>query len=212
MTTESKLVPIALLTDIEATWREASAFSNTANNLIERGLPALRALLATPATQPDPIIGVLKSNLAEGVRPSFSGGDLKHLIKLLETPHAEAAALREELAETIQSAWDAAGGNPGIKATRDELISALRLMDAADDEHAKIEQRLTAAEQLLQEFDSRYNAFDPLHVKVRAALNPIQPAENALCLACDGAGSVSTGIAEASSTICNKCDGTGTKP
>src|SRR5471032_846030 len=48
------------------------------------------------ATQPDPIIGVLKSNLADEVMPSFSGGDLKHLIKLLEAPNAELAALRED--------------------------------------------------------------------------------------------------------------------
>lgn len=115
----SKLAPIALLNDIEATWREASAFSNTANNLIERGLPELRALLATPmppqsTAQPDPIIGVLKSNLADGVMPSFSGGDLKHLIKLLEAPQSELAALREELGryqpghEALYDKWAAA--------------------------------------------------------------------------------------------------------
>ena len=39
-----------------------------------------------PQRQPDPIISVLKSNLADGVMPSFSGGDLKHLIRLLEAP------------------------------------------------------------------------------------------------------------------------------
>ena len=32
----------------------------------------------------DPIVGVLKNCLAEGVQPTFSGGDLKHLISLLE--------------------------------------------------------------------------------------------------------------------------------
>jgi hypothetical protein len=34
----------------------------------------------------------------------------------------------------IQEAWEAAGGNPDIKATREELISALRMMDEAEDE------------------------------------------------------------------------------
>ena len=65
----------------------------------------LDALIAAPVVdcQPDPIIGVLKSNLAEGVMPSFSGGDLKHLIKLLEhSPElaelqATIARLREEV-------------------------------------------------------------------------------------------------------------------
>lgn len=45
----------------------------------------LRAQLAEQDAQPqDPIIDVLKSCLAEGVQPTFSGGDLKHLIALLE--------------------------------------------------------------------------------------------------------------------------------
>lgn len=132
MTTESKLVPVPLLRDIEMTWREASAFSNTANSLIERRLPELRALLATPmppqaSAQPDPIIGVLKSNLADGVMPSFSGGDLKHLIKLLEAPHAELAALREELAAQKSRMM-------GPAKQQSETIADLR-------------QRLTAAEQ-----------------------------------------------------------------
>lgn len=34
----------------------------------------------------------------------------------------------------IQEAWEHAGGNPGIKATREELISALRALDEACDE------------------------------------------------------------------------------
>jgi hypothetical protein len=34
----------------------------------------------------------------------------------------------------IQEAWEAAGGNPGIKPTRDELISALQLLDEVCDE------------------------------------------------------------------------------
>ena len=31
-------------------------------------------------------------------------------------------------------AWEAAGGNPGIRATREELVDALREMDAVVDE------------------------------------------------------------------------------
>lgn len=35
---------------------------------------------------------------------------------------------------TIQEAWEAAGGNPGIKATREELVTALRQLDDVCDE------------------------------------------------------------------------------
>jgi hypothetical protein len=35
---------------------------------------------------------------------------------------------------TIQEAWEAAGGNPGIKATKEELIAALRQLDQVCDE------------------------------------------------------------------------------
>lgn len=35
---------------------------------------------------------------------------------------------------TIQEAWEAAGGNPGIKATKQELIDALRTLDEVCDE------------------------------------------------------------------------------
>ena len=48
----------------------------------------LRALLEAPAVDPDPIVGVLKNCLSEGVQPTFSGGDLKHLIRILEGKRA----------------------------------------------------------------------------------------------------------------------------
>jgi hypothetical protein len=44
----------------------------------------------------DPIVGVLKTCLAEGVQPTFSGGDLKHLIKLLEDCSALSAPSYDE--------------------------------------------------------------------------------------------------------------------
>lgn len=210
----AKLVPIGLLKDIEATWREASAFSNTANNLIERGLPELRALLAAPATRqyyyrkdgckayattdPDCICwhdegtGPLFNNPMTTTEPS----------SWRAKPQSELDVLQEELA-TVQRGKD----NADLA-----LTTQTKNKDRYKQRAFDAEQRLTAAEQLLQEFDSRYNGFDPLHVKVRAALNPIQPAASTICAACDGAGSVGTGISEASSTICNKCDGTGSKP
>lgn len=48
----------------------------------------LRALLDAPVTEIDPIVGVLERCLSEGVQPTFSGGDLKHLIRLLESKPA----------------------------------------------------------------------------------------------------------------------------
>lgn len=33
----------------------------------------------------------------------------------------------------VQEAWEAVGGNPGIKATREQLVTALKLMDGAND-------------------------------------------------------------------------------
>ena len=48
----------------------------------------VRAALADPVPpaggKPDPIIAVLKGHLADGMNPMFSGGDIKHLIGLLE--------------------------------------------------------------------------------------------------------------------------------
>ena len=38
-----------------------------------------------------------------------------------------------------------------------------------------------------------------------------QAAKDVLCPACQGAGSIETGIAEAPTTLCNKCDGTGAR-
>lgn len=35
---------------------------------------------------------------------------------------------------SVQEAWEAAGGNPGIRATREELLSTLRMMNEADEE------------------------------------------------------------------------------
>jgi len=45
-----------------------------------------------------------------------------------------ASAAPAENSISIQEAWEAAGGNPGIEATRDDLLIALRDLDAAVDE------------------------------------------------------------------------------
>jgi hypothetical protein len=48
------------------------------------------------------------------------------------SPATTASASDETI--TVQEAWEAAGGNPGIKATKQELLDALRVMDEAVDE------------------------------------------------------------------------------
>lgn len=54
-------------------------------NLHERVVAAMNVRTIPPVwKQPDPIIAVLKACLEEGTQPTFSGGDLKHLISLLE--------------------------------------------------------------------------------------------------------------------------------
>ena len=49
-------------------------------------------------------------------------------------PTAPPVAVDGEPTITIQEAWEAAGGNPGIKASKQELLNALRSMDEAIDE------------------------------------------------------------------------------
>jgi len=49
---------------------------------------------------------------------------------------------------TVQEAWEMAGGNPGIRATRQELAEALRQLDAACDEAATHPQPAQASAQV----------------------------------------------------------------
>ena len=50
-------VPLDLLKNIEMTWRQASGFSNKANDIIAEGLHQLRAILAAPAVEvPAPVV------------------------------------------------------------------------------------------------------------------------------------------------------------
>ncbi|MDP9528553.1 hypothetical protein [Pseudomonas protegens] len=88
---------LEIVTGFVSSQADAFPLINVPRGLRSAGLDhvtaELRALLAKPAAEskPDPIIAVLKSNLADGVMPSFSGGDLKHLIKLLESASGPAA-------------------------------------------------------------------------------------------------------------------------
>ena len=69
-----------------------------------------------PQPQPDPIIGVLKSNLADGVMPSFSGGDLKHLISLLEAP-PELQAIITQLRQRLEGLAEGARSKAAVLAS-----------------------------------------------------------------------------------------------
>lgn len=53
--------------------------------------------------------------------------------QLAATPAAALAAGGAE-AITVQEAWEAAGGSPGVKATKQELLEALRQLDKVCDE------------------------------------------------------------------------------
>jgi hypothetical protein len=46
----------------------------------------------------------------------------------------EAEAKPAEPTITVQEAWEAAGGNPGIKATKEDLLAALAMLDRVCDE------------------------------------------------------------------------------
>lgn len=49
-----------------------------------------------------------------------------------DEPGAPAAALPEQIG--VQEAWEAAGGNPGVKATREQLVTALKMLDGSNED------------------------------------------------------------------------------
>lgn len=67
-----------------------------------------------------------------------------NLAEALAAYDAQAAhpALAAPETITIQEAWEAAGGNPGIRASRQEQLDALKSMDEAVDERPRIGIRL----------------------------------------------------------------------
>ena len=77
----------------------------------------------------------------DGPAPFVGSSPAMHLALLEALP-----VILEQLHPTtvlVQEAWQAAGGNPGIKATREDLLEALRLMDEAEDE-AEAQQGVSA--------------------------------------------------------------------
>jgi hypothetical protein len=65
------------------------------------------------------------------------------------SPAAESSS-SSDLLVSIQEAWEAAGGNPGIRATKSELLSALRMMSEAEDEVEAAQAALPIESDVLQ--------------------------------------------------------------
>jgi hypothetical protein len=47
---------------------------------------------------------------------------------------------------SIKDVWEAAGGNPGIKACREEVLSVLKQLDEICDDHEALQTSLTSSE------------------------------------------------------------------
>ena len=93
---------------------------------------------------------------AEGGSQSFNVEHLLQIANELErsfkaiqkAAHAVPVAVASETHVSIQEAWIAAGGNPGIPATRQELLEVLRAMDEAEEEADVAQARLKELETL----------------------------------------------------------------
>lgn len=79
---------------------------------------------------------------------------------------------RHEQADTIaaQEAWEAAGGNPGIKATKVDLLAALRMMDEVCDK-ASQEQAEPAAQDHIPEAGKMLNGFGQAETDASASVS-----------------------------------------
>lgn len=93
---------------------------------------------------------------AEGGSQSFNVEHLLQIANELErsfkaiqkAAHAVSVAVASETHVSIQEAWIAAGGNPDIPATRQELLEVLRAMDEAEEEADLAQARLKELERL----------------------------------------------------------------
>ena len=47
---------------------------------------------------------------------------------------------------SIKDVWEAAGGNPGIKAAREEVLNTLRQLDEICDDHEALQKTLTSSQ------------------------------------------------------------------
>lgn len=190
----AKLVPVALLTDIEATWREASAFSNTANNLIERGLPELRALLAAPDTEHqdpialfeaiigkdpeaflrEPVYQVTESEVREFAQQVTADRKRKHLrscqiaigkSQLAKERLAELIVLREEATQATEQLF---GQEQVVETLREQLVTVQRGKDNAD-------LALTTQTKNKERYKQRAIAAEQRNLELIALLRKVQP-------------------------------------
>jgi len=66
---------------------------------------------------------------------------------------------------TVQEVWEAAGGNPGIRATKQGVLDALKMLDAVCDEAQPAEQEPVAPQQQQQQLKRTTHPLDvPLEV------------------------------------------------
>ena len=94
-----------------------------------------------------------ESTDTERTYESFERGDIA--ITAIKDVLAQPSDSVEQEAITVQEAWVACGGNPGIRATKSELVTALKMLDEVCDEvqpkkdvpNTHIEDNLTLAQQ-----------------------------------------------------------------
>lgn len=109
-----------------------------------------------------------------------------------------------------------------VKAERDALQQRLNVTDQQNDELAN-KMQCQFPQSCTTRCDCDIPDFSPgngnkarRRAELLGQIKSVQPLAKcvdpfAVCLECFGAGTICTGIEEASSTICNKCDGTGTE-
>lgn len=134
-------VKLADLADSADESRLALLGEATANRLRRKYAEARAALTSAGGDQqPAAVMGDLRNreatlrNALEHIAGSCDG----RAAEVARVALASAPAPAPEETITVQQAWEWAGGNPGIKATREELEDALRDLDAICDEAAEV--------------------------------------------------------------------------
>lgn len=107
---------------------------------LEQRAEAAEAKLEELAKHDQSAVAVLGQKLRGYEKPTFichllideNNGEVEEGSELFAEPLTRPAPAADHV--SVQEAWEACGGNPGIKATREELLEVLRLMDEAEDE------------------------------------------------------------------------------
>lgn len=78
--------------------------------------------------------GLFNPELAAHDDFTYAQCDRMHSGSCCEDPDCHRSPVAAPGAMSLQEVWEAAGGNPGIQPSREEVLTALRLLDAACDE------------------------------------------------------------------------------